>query len=857
MSKSNPPKGISRPCVTASASRIAVVAFGISLASIAPAQSSVVTWAKEKVVSRIKAFGERRITYHIRDVEGDRDAYNVTNDGGFGDRKITDLGYLRFEGRNVFDILNFDANIQDSRFTDPQAQRYRLWIDRNGFTAEYGDIRGTLPSSNRFVQVTNNVSGLSLGYRSGPLRVGLLRTEARGEARTVSLPGNNSAGPYYLQSNQIIRGSERIEVDGVLQVFGQDYTIDYDLGAVTFLNRTTLESKIIAPTSTIVATYESFNFAGSAGRIEGASLQYSMGKAGTIGFIGARQVTGAGSQLSTRLEKFQGFGPASTPYFLQFQPMPGEPIIVRVDGVLQTEGIDYHFDPGNPSIFYFNRFMPANSNIDVLYTPKPSQNVPGDREVVGIDYVLPIGKGDIRLSQATGRSRNTPTASSGTARGASIRYGTGPWDFQANYRDIPEGYVSIQSAGFNRNERANDFTVGLKAGRDGKFTAGNFNSSILSYTNNGINTTVNRTRFTRSFLTYALTRDPKAGFPLQLGFTRTHTSNAAGDTKVDVASLSTNRIFGRLVTGLSLEHQNVTGRQEAQVLSTRLNTSYDPSRQWQFTLGAGINQIKTPTQSGTGHDVQLSTRYTPSDNLFLRLSHSESDSGRVNFVPGINSGYGTGFDGNGFTSGSGSQFTAGATNGRQTNLVARYEPTPRIGLRANAGIYRSSGSVSSNATTRSLSFGIDYDLGAGHFLGGDLDFSATSFDNLPVRSNATSLNGFVNGQFGKFGYRAGGSLLLSSGSQYAQDNFAFNLALDYRLDSRQNLVLNANYGRITGYLPQNQFDASLVYQYQIWQNLAINVRYNISDIANRDPFQQTGAYRARTLDFELAFNFGR
>ncbi len=844
--------------MTAWAFKTAAVASTCLLVAIVPAQSSVIEWTKDKVVSRIKAFGERRIAYHIRDVDGDREAYNVTNDGGFGDRRITDLGYLRFEGRNVFDLLNFDANIQDSRFSDPQAQRYRLWIDRNGFTAEYGDIRGVLPSSNRFVQVTNNVSGLSMGYRKGPLRVGLLRTEARGEARTVSIPGNNSAGPYYLQSNQIIRGSENIEVDGVLQVFGQDYTMDYDLGAVTFLNRTTLESKIIPPTSTIVATYESFNFAGSAGRIEGASLQYNMGSAGTIGIVGARQVTGAGSQLSTRLEKFQGFGPASTPYFLQFQPMPGQPIVVRVDGVLQTEGVDYYFDPGNPSIFYFNRFMPATSTIDVLYTPRPSQNVPGDREVVGIDYVLPIGKnGDIRLSQATGRSRNTPSASSGTARGANIRYGIGPWDLQAGFRDIPQGFVSIQSAGFNRNERANDFTIGLKAGRDGKITAGNFNSSILSFSNTGTGTTVNRTRFTRSFFTYALTRDPKLSFPIQFGLTRTHTSNAAGDTRVDVASLSTNRMFGRLNTGLSLEHQSVSGNQRANVLSTRLNTSYDPSRAWQFTLGAGLNQIKTPTQSGTGHDVQLSTRYTPTDNFFLRLSHSESDSGNVNYVPGINSGYGTGFDGNGFTAGSSSHFTAGATNGRQTSLFVRYEPTPRIGLRANAGLYQSRGGVSSNATTRSLSLGLDYDLGSGHYLGGDLDFSNTSFANLPVRSNVTSLHGFLNGQFGKFGYRAGGSFLLSSGSQYAQDNLAFNLSLDYRLDSRQNLMFNANYGNITGYLPQDHMDLSLVYQYQIWQNLALNIRYNLSDITNRDPFQQSGAYRARTLDFELAFNFGR
>lgn len=857
MSKSKPLKATFKPSGTLWVSRTACVALAVLISGSAYAQSSVINWAKENVTSRIKAFGERRITFHYRQVEGDREAYNVTTDGGLGDQKVTDLGYLRLEGRDVLGWLNFDANIQDARFIDPQAQRYRVWANSNGFSAEYGDIRATLPSGNRFIQINSNVTGLNLGYQKGPLRVGLLRTDSRGEARTISIPGTNSAGPYYLQSSQIIRGSERIEVDGVAQVFGRDYTIDYDIGSITFLNRLTLESKIIPPTSTIVATYESFNFAGSAGRIEGATASYNFGRYGQLGITGARQVTGAGNQLSSRLEKFQGFGPPSTPYFLQFQPLLTEPFIVRVDGTLQVEGVDYRIDIDNPSIFYFNRFMPSTSNIDVLYTPKPTGALQSDREVIGVDYSIPIGsRGEFRIQQATGKSTNTPTPSSGTARGASLRYGIGPWDFLGNYRDVPAEYVSIQATSLSRNERANDWRVNHRISKDSSMAFGNSNTSILNFNGNNPAT---RTRFTRAYGTYDLVRDPRQGFPIQLAVSRSNTdNNAVNKNQIDAISLSTNRIFGNFFTTLSAEQQRVTGTQTADVQSLRLQTNFDPSKIWSFGLGAGLNQIRSNGESGQGTDVQFSARYTPSEDLFVRLSHTESNSGGLTNIPGLNTGYGAGYNGNGFSSGSGGSFITGATNGSISSLLFRWQPSERLALRANGSLYSSSGSVSSNARTRAISLGMDYDLGSGHYLGGDIDYSTTDFNNSANNSTATTMTGFINGQFGKLGYRGSGSVLLSGGnSQFAQDNIAFDLAFDYRLAPRHNLILSGSYGNITGYLPQKQLDISFIYQYQIWQNLALNVRYRFSDIANRDPFVQSGAFRSNTLDFEFSFNFGR
>lgn len=834
-----------------------VLSMAVVLSASSYGQSQAIAWAKDKIIDKIKIFGERRVTVHFRDVSGDRSAYNVTNDGGFGDRRITDLGYLKLEGRDVLGWLNFDANVQDARFIDPQADRYRLWYDDRTFKAEYGDIRATLPTRNRFITVNNSVSGFAAGYKKGPLTAGLMRTESRGEPRSVSIAGNNSAGPYYLQSNQIVRGSERIEVDGVLQLLGQDYTIDYDLGAITFLNRQTLASKIIPPTSTIVATYESFNFSGSAGRIEGIGVNYDLGALGTIGITGARQVTGSSGGLSTRLEKFQGFGAPSTPYFLQFQPLLSQPIVIRVDGVLQIQDVDWRLDAANPSIFYFNRFMPAVSEIDVLYTPQPTGAVQGDREVYGIDYVYRIGtQGQLSYTQATGRSTNTPTPTNGTARGVSGRYAIGPWNLAANFRDVPAGYVSVQSATLNRNERVSDWRVGLVAGEKGLVNFGNSNSNILSVVSGG--TGFQSTRFTRTFADYSLTNDPNVAWPLTFSVSRNETKTLATQNQIDSMGVSTNRTLGRFNTTLSVDQQKVTGSQTADLTNFRLQTAYSAGPRWDFSLGAGLNSVRSNGQSGTGRDILGAINYRQGEEFSARLGFSDHDSGLVSNVPGLNTGYGTGYGDNGFTSGTGTGFGNGATSGKNTNLNLRWQPSSRLGLRASGLIYQSNGSVSSNSRTESLSLGMDYELGGGHFLGGDIDISSTTFSNSPLKSTTTSATGFLNGRFGNFSYRTSGSVLLSGGtSTFAQDNIAFDLYADYKLGSRQSMGMSLNYGNITGYLPQTQFDLSLVYKYQIWQSLALNVRYRFNDNKNNDPLFQSGAYRARTLDFEFAFNFGR
>ena len=839
---------------------------GLPLAAFAAEDSKLIRWVKEQIVNRVTITGYRRLAYHNHVITGDQEAYQIGNYGGLGGRQFTDLGYLRINGTNVLGVLNFEFNIQDSRFEDPQGSKFSLDVRRGPWEANFGDIRGRLLNTNRFTRFDRTLRGASLAYKAGGLEARVLRTEARGEARTISLSGNNTAGPYYLQASQIIRGTERVEVDGVLQVFGQDYSIDYDLGAITFINRQSLTAKIIPPTSTIVASYEAFGFQGDSGRIEGAGVSYNFGQYGRVGVTGLRQVTSGSARLSTRTERFQGFGPASTPYFLQFEPLAGQPIIVRLDGIVQANGVDYRFDPVNPAIFYFNRFVPSTSTIDVIYTPKPTNNVDGDREALGFDYQVGLGKegkaGTLTLSQATGRLTNTLVPTSGTARGADLRYRWGVFDLAAGVRDIPDGYVSVETTGFSRNERAVDWRLAYTPSPKWSYATSYMNSNAINRQSNGNRFT---TRFTKGMASVSFTPS-QGGSPWSLSHIRTNGRNLAGETKIDTTALETSKTLGRLTSRFSLENQSAEGpvagtpgaRQRVGLQTLNVRSSYRAHTDWNFNLNAGLSRVQSQGKSGIGRDLLFGVSYRPDEDFFTRLEISDSESGSIATLGGFNSGYGFGYDGNGFSSGSSSNFAIGASNARVVSLATVWSPNERLALNGNVSHVRTSGSVSSNTETSLLSVGANYDLGRSNRVSASLDHSKTDYIDSPFTSSATNMSLFFDGSPpGRFSYNIGLSSLVSGGnSQFRQDSFNYDVVLSYLLAERHSLSFLARNGRTTGYYPQDDKEMALTYQYKIWKNLALNVSYRIRDVINRDPILSTGAYQSRGFDFELAFNFG-
>ena len=835
-------------------------------------------WVQREIIDRITITGNRRLSYHDHKVTGDQGAFNFGNYFGQGDKKITDHGTIRINGFQVLGAINFDFTITDSRFRDPQGQKFTLDYDRGPWEIELGDVRGRLLNTNPFARFNKSLRGTTIGYRAGRFQMRVVNSEVRGAAKTVTIRGTNSAGPYFLQSTQIVRGSEIIEVDGVRQVLGTDYEIEYERGAITFVNRRTGQSKIIPPTSVIVATYEVFGFSGQRGTVQGASATYVVLPNLRLGMTAIRQITGATGRLSTRLEKFFGFGPPSTPYFLQFEPLATEPIVVTVDGIRQIEGIDYFFDPDNPSIFFFTRFMAPEREIDVLYTPKPTKTVDGDRETFGWDLRWGIGNGGkdgaLTYSQATGRLTKTPTPSKGTAQSIELRYTLGPYELIAGARQIPDDYVSIESVGFIRNEKAHNFKLTARPASGWTYGLGQTNSSISSrHVDGNGNTTFTSSRFT-TLSAFTKYQPDSGGIPWNLEYNRRRSGSLQGETSIDSWSLNTSKQYGKLDTVLSLQQQSASGpdgeggRQSAEIFGLNLRTAYEAGRSdrsevWTVAMNTGFSNVRSKGSNGLGRDILATLQYRKNKDgqLFwgVNFDFQDSDAGGIAALSGFSNGYGAGFNGNGFSGGVGDSSFTSASEVQRYRLRAQYVPSARLALNAYGYTQRSQGSYSSNTLTSGAGIDVSYDLGRQNFVTANLDLSRTRFVDSPLRSVSTTLHVAFDGAPSRlWSYSVIYGLLLSGGSgTFGQNSASVDAAIGYRLAPRQSLALSVRAGNTTGYLAQIESDIGLTYRYQIWKSLALQFAYRVRNVRNSDPFISTGAYSSRGFDIDLVFDFYR
>jgi hypothetical protein len=834
-------------------------------AALAGAQGTASSWLNDNLVKRIFISGRREIGLHMHKVSGDRQAFKDLTYSGRGGKRFTDTGQVNIDGRNVFGVLNFQIQVADDRYSDPENRRLSVDYKKGPYSVNAGDIRGSMLNTNQFASFNRSLKGVSAGYQNGRFAFRGVTSKAKGSATTISVQGDNSVGPYYLQNSRIAKDSVRVMVDGQELALGTDYVVNYDIGSITFQN------KIIAPTSTIVVTYESISFNASQGSVRGLGASYDFGKFGKVGVTSLAQDPSGVQGLNQRTDLFQGFGDPSTPYTLTYEPLLTRPVLVKLQGIIQTEGVHYRFDLNNPAVFYFLFPVPSTSDVDVTYTPKPINTVDGERRVVGFDYTLPFGdktsRGSVVYNQATGTLRSEVTPMSGTARSVAVNYARGSLQLRSSYRDVPNTFVGIQSTGFLRNEKSVDFSVTNKSGLLNYGV--DLNNSLIG-TRNSTSTGAlifrnARTTSARAFLNLA----QAANTNWSLQQIRT-TSRPAGaqETKLDTTSLGNSTKIGKLNTSVTysqtsgvapLTEGSTNVMSDVALNTLRFSGVYNAGSAWTIGTTLGLSDVKAGEKSGHGNDISMNAEYKPSEKLAVQFQSSQSSSGAVANLAGFQSGFGLGYGGNGFSSGVPGIGTLGSdgNNYRSNSLGVIYQITPKMNVATRFSTGSASGTIASNSKHRSLSLDLDWDLGRGHVTGLSVANSHTDFLSTDAVSNATTLDWYIVGTpQAPWSYRFGANYLLSGGNnQFGQDSLSLDASLLRKIGEKQRLGFAYHMGRTTGYLPQDENYFQLFHEYQLYQNIALRTSYSWRDVRNNDPLIAAGAYTASGLDINLTFDF--
>jgi hypothetical protein len=838
---------------------------------------------REEFKSKVTITGRKSMGFHVHQVSGDSQAFRDQNYYGEGGKRFTDNTDLSIRVNKLFDILSFDWRWANNRFANPWDARVTWSYDSKNFKMELGDITASL-QGNDLVGFSRTLKGATFTTRTGTSQFKYVTSETKAAARTITLAGNDSSGPYYLQASQIVDGSERVRVDNIEKQRGVDYTIDYYSGILNFR-----EGLIIPRTSTLVITYETYAYNSGASRIDGWRFESPLARGINFGFTSLKQTSQSGSGLRTRTEQFYGRGTPTTPYDLEFIPLVDAThrVTVLVGGAPQQEEIDYYFDPVLPYRFYFKRFMPPTLIVQVTYIPRPDpgSSIGGNRQVYGMDLTLPLSRyGRLAWNGALSQLANTGNSVNGNAHIVDMKFQYGRLSLGGVYRDIPSEFISIESIGFRRNETGyqTDLAYDLGRGMSLKWSSNKAKVASLFTGGTGLNSSFTDT----NVQTFNFNWTPERGPSVSLSRVMNNADSTNTRTRQANDTLRLSQGWKNLT--LSLDLNRIQANQRVSSSSSPLNTSYNIlstrlGAEWKlndrFSISgvAALSRIGETARTSRARDTSLNLNWTPWSSLTVRYSWRDNDSGSFqlsNMNPlqttsGFQNGWGAGYNGNGFSSGApsfGSGFSTLGTQGKGQTLSVNWTPTDNFSIDAQLSLQRSAGDFQTNSSMRGMNLNANFSpwewlsLNTGwsrqevQFLSSegrsDNDYLYASVEVGPLKRWSLTL-----GFFQMTSSSVLSSDLSGSPGQYSQNPSGLSALLNYQLAARQKLFLDWQGSQIKGYLASREYKLEMGYQYDITSYLALVISYRIREQRNLDPEFSQYSYRARSLDAQLQLQF--
>ena len=181
---------------------------------------------------RIK--GNQTITFKSRNLEGSKEGEVP---GGSFNREES----LRVNVSGKVADTEIDANIVRTSAIgitqlNQQDENVSIWLRRASTEAYLGDFAADLDET-EFTKLNRVLSGVRLKGDYEKWGFTALYSSPKGESKFLRRYGDGTQGPYRLDSSPVVIYSERVYLDGLLLKRGDDYTIDYQAGSITFLRK--------------------------------------------------------------------------------------------------------------------------------------------------------------------------------------------------------------------------------------------------------------------------------------------------------------------------------------------------------------------------------------------------------------------------------------------------------------------------------------------------------------------------------------------------------------------------------------------------------------------------------------------
>ncbi len=140
--------------------------------------------------------------------------------------------------------IDVAANVYDSSVDLGQTNKNNIELKNDDWELYFGEYLAYLDKT-EFTSFSKLQDGVKGVVRDGPFKYSAMKSESKGISAHDSLKGQNSQGPYKTTNKPIVIRSERVTLRGRVLDRDTDYTLDNELGELTFKRDFVQESEMI------------------------------------------------------------------------------------------------------------------------------------------------------------------------------------------------------------------------------------------------------------------------------------------------------------------------------------------------------------------------------------------------------------------------------------------------------------------------------------------------------------------------------------------------------------------------------------------------------------------------------------
>jgi len=188
----------------------------------------------------IKIEGSRILTFLSKSIEGSKESYY----SGTQREESMRLNISGIIDKTKINADFFSAGSISTTQTSTREEKVSILLKRGSTEAYMGDFTADLEDT-EFTQLNLLLSGIRIKGNYAKYGFLALASNPKGFPKIKRFYGNGTQGPYPLDFSPVVVESERVFLNRKKQKRGDDYTIDYNAGTITFQKKTIISTSIV------------------------------------------------------------------------------------------------------------------------------------------------------------------------------------------------------------------------------------------------------------------------------------------------------------------------------------------------------------------------------------------------------------------------------------------------------------------------------------------------------------------------------------------------------------------------------------------------------------------------------------